>query len=93
VALNLVLKPLIDELSLSYFSELALRERDHLPGQTFYSLNKDCRWHRDWSQALTRMVVEDPSHNIAVIEGLKGGSTSGILLQCALWRRWFPLLG
>jgi toluene monooxygenase system protein E len=44
---------------MSYLSDLALREGDHLLGQVFYSLNEDCKWHRDWSQALTRMVIED----------------------------------
>jgi len=39
-----------------------------LLGQVFYSLNEDCRWHREWSQALTRMVIEDNSHNIGTIQ-------------------------
>ena len=69
VALNLVLKPLLDEVFMNHLSDLALREGDHLLGQIFYSLNEDCRWHREWSQALTRMVIEDNSHNTDVIEG------------------------
>jgi toluene monooxygenase system protein E len=69
VALNLVLKPLLDEVFMSYLSDLALREGDHLLGQVFYSLNEDCRWHREWSQALTRMVIEDNSQNVGTIEG------------------------
>lgn len=68
VALNLVLKPLLDEAFMSYLSDLALREGDHLLGQVFYSLNEDCRWHREWSQALTRMVIEDNSHNSGTIQ-------------------------
>jgi len=69
VALNLVLKPLIDELFMNHLSDLALREGDHLLGRILYSLNEDCRWHREWSQALTRMVFEDNSHNIGTIQG------------------------
>ena len=69
VALNLVLKPLLDEVFMSYLSDLALREGDHLIGQVFYSLNEDCKWHREWSQALTRMVIEDNSQNIGTIQG------------------------
>jgi hypothetical protein len=69
VALNLVLKPLMDEIFMNHFSDLALREGDYLLGQVFYSLNEDCRWHREWSQALTRMVIEDNSHNSATIQG------------------------
>jgi toluene monooxygenase system protein E len=68
VALNLVLKPLLDEVFMTYLSELALREGDHLLGQVFYSLNEDCKWHREWSQALTRMVIEDNSLNRGTIQ-------------------------
>jgi toluene monooxygenase system protein E len=68
VGLNLVLKPLMDELFMNHVSDLAFRESDHLLGQIFYSLNEDCRWHREWSQALTRMLIEDNSHNSAVIQ-------------------------
>jgi toluene monooxygenase system protein E len=69
IGLNLVLKPLIDEVFMTYLSDLALREGDHLLGQIFYSLNEDCRWHREWSQALARMVIEDNSHNSSIIQG------------------------
>ena len=68
VALNLVLKPLVDELFMSYFSELALREGDYLLGQIFYSLNEDCRWHRDWSKTLIQTVLEDDSQNKNTIQ-------------------------
>jgi toluene monooxygenase system protein E len=69
VALNLVLKPLMDEIFMNHLSDLALREADYLLGQVFYSLNEDCRWHREWSQALTLMVIEDNSHNAGTIQG------------------------
>ena len=69
VALNLVLKPLIDEMFMSHLSDLALREGDYLLGQVFYSLNEDCRWHRDWSQALTRMLIAENPHNLDTIQG------------------------
>jgi toluene monooxygenase system protein E len=69
VALNLVLKPLIDELFMNHLSDLALREGDYLLGQILYSLNEDCRWHREWSQALTRTVIDDNTHNIGTIQG------------------------
>lgn len=69
VALNLVLKPMVDDLFMNHLSNLALREGDHLLGQVFYSLNEDCLWHRQWSQALTRMAIEDNSLNSATIQG------------------------
>ena len=68
VGLNLVLKPLVDELFMNHFSDLALREGDYLLGRVFYSLNEDCRWHREWSRALTRMVIEDNSHNTGTLQ-------------------------
>jgi hypothetical protein len=69
VALNLVLKPLLDEVFMNCLSDLALREGDYLLGQVFYSLNEDCKWHREWSKALTRMLIEDNSRNIGAIQG------------------------
>jgi toluene monooxygenase system protein E len=68
VGLNLVLKPLLDEMYISHFSELALREGDYLLGQIFYSLNEDCRWHQEWTQALVRTVVEDNLQNRSTIQ-------------------------
>ena len=68
VGLNLVLKPLMDELFMNHLSDLALREGDYLLGQVFYSLNEDCRWHREWSQALARTVIEDHPRNTGTIQ-------------------------
>jgi toluene monooxygenase system protein E len=68
VALNLILKPMIDELLLKCTSELALSHNDHLLGQIFYSLNEDSLWHRQWSQALTRTAIEDTPANRQLIQ-------------------------
>ena len=77
VGLNLVLKPLIDELFMKYLSELAISQDDYLLGQIFYSLNEDCQWHRQWSDSLVRMAIEDNVRNRATIQG---------------WiNRWYPL--
>jgi toluene monooxygenase system protein E len=77
VGLNLVLKPLVDELFMKYLSALALREDDYLLGQIFYSLNEDCQWHRQWSESLVRTALEDNLHNKDVVQG---------------WiNRWYPL--
>lgn len=69
VALNLVLKPLLDEIFMNHLGELALREGDYLLGQIFYSLNEDCRWHREWAAALIRMAIEDNSDNRRTVQG------------------------
>jgi hypothetical protein len=42
---------------------------DYLLGQMFYSRNEDCRWHREWTQVLIRMVIEDNSKNSETIQG------------------------
>jgi toluene monooxygenase system protein E len=63
VGLNLVLKPLVDELFMKYLSDLALGADDYLLGQVFYSLNEDCQWHRQWSECLVRMAMEDDVRN------------------------------
>ena len=68
VGLNLVLKPLIDELFMKHLSDLALRQDDYLLGQILFSLNEDCQWHRQWSQALVQMVIEDNLHNKETIQ-------------------------
>jgi len=68
VALNLVLKPMLDELFLKHTSDLALGQSDHLLGQVLYSLNEDCQWHRQWSRALVKTAIEDNAANRDVIQ-------------------------
>jgi toluene monooxygenase system protein E len=68
VGLNLVLKPMVDEIFMNHFSDLALREGDYLLGQILHSLNEDCRWHQQWSQTLTRMVMDDNSQSSTTIQ-------------------------
>jgi toluene monooxygenase system protein E len=68
VALNLVLKPMIDDLFMKRTSNLALGQDDHLLGQIFYSLNEDCQWHRQCSQALTLTAIEDTPTNRQIIQ-------------------------
>ena len=77
VGLNLVLKPLVDELFMKYLSDVALRADDYLLGQIFYSLNEDCQWHRQWSESLVRMAIEDNVLNRDTIQ--------------AWINRWYPL--
>jgi toluene monooxygenase system protein E len=68
VGLNLVLKPLVDEVFMKHLSDLALREDDYLLGQIFYSLNEDCQWHRQWSEVLVKMAIEDNALNRDTIQ-------------------------
>jgi toluene monooxygenase system protein E len=66
--MNLVLKPMIDDLFVKRTSDLALGHDDHLLGQILYSLNEDCRWHRQWSQVLTRTAIEGTPTNLQLIQ-------------------------
>jgi toluene monooxygenase system protein E len=68
VGLNLVVKPLVDELFMKCVSDLALRHDDYLLGQIFYSLNEDCQWHREWTESLIRMAIEDHASNKDTIQ-------------------------
>jgi toluene monooxygenase system protein E len=68
VALNLVLKPMLDQLLLKHIGDLALTHNDHLLGRIFYSLNEDCQWHRQWSQALARTALEDTAASREVLQ-------------------------
>ena len=68
VGLNLVLKPMVDQLFMKHLSDLALERGDYLLGQIFYSLDEDCQWHRQWSQALVRMAIEDSPQNLSVLQ-------------------------
>lgn len=68
VGLNLVLKPLIDQLFMKHLSDLGLERGDYLLGQIFFSLDEDCQWHRQWSKALVRMAIEDNPRNLEVLQ-------------------------
>jgi toluene monooxygenase system protein E len=67
VALNVCLKPMIDDLFLLQLADLADRARDHLDGQILRSLFEDCQWHRDWTQALLALATGDRPDNRGVV--------------------------
>lgn len=69
VALNLVLKPLFDQLFMKHLGEMALREGDYLLGQILYSLREDCLWQQRWTQVLVQVALEDTPANGDVIQG------------------------
>src|SRR5262245_26496773 len=74
--LNLVLKPMFDELFLIHFGALAARAGDAMLERILHSLHEDARWHREWSAALVRVALEERPENSDVLRG---------------WiRRWHP---
>jgi toluene monooxygenase system protein E len=69
VALNLCVKPAIDELFMVHAPKLARRHDDFLLGQIFASLGEDCRWHKEWTVALCDAVIRENPTNRTVIDG------------------------
>lgn len=57
VALDVCLKPLIDELFMVEVGGLARAGGDYALGQLLGSLDEDCQWHRRWAAALVRVAL------------------------------------
>jgi toluene monooxygenase system protein E len=69
VALNVVVKPAFDELFMVELGKLAALGGDEVLQQLFLSLNEDCAWHRDWTRALLRTILDgDPDMRDVVHE-------------------------
>jgi toluene monooxygenase system protein E len=69
VAVELLLKPLIDELTLSRWPRVGAEEGDALLPLWTASLHEDARWHRDLAFTLTRVVLAGHPDNARVIGG------------------------
>jgi toluene monooxygenase system protein E len=68
-ALDVVVKPALDDLFLVQVGRLAQSRGDDLLARVFLSLNEDCQWHREWSAALVQtLLVKDPA-NRAPLDG------------------------
>ena len=63
VALNMVVKPALDELFMSQFAGLAASQGDEILAKMFLSLGQDCAWHREWSRALLDHALADDPKN------------------------------
>jgi toluene monooxygenase system protein E len=62
-ALEFVVKPALDELYMVQFAALAEERGDRLFGELARSLERDCRWHREWSDALALVALEECPDN------------------------------
>jgi hypothetical protein len=69
VALNLCIKPVIDELFMVGLARAAKKHGDFQLGQIFASLDEDCRWHREWTVALLETAIGGNDANRKVVEG------------------------
>ncbi|HWM84368.1 MAG TPA: hypothetical protein VNO33_00995 [Kofleriaceae bacterium] len=67
-ALNMVVKPALDELFMNQFARLAASQGDEILAKIFLSLGEDCAWHRAWSRALVAHVVSADSSNRSWID-------------------------
>jgi toluene monooxygenase system protein E len=68
IALNVCLKPTIDDRFLAGLAAHAMRAGDHLDAQILRALYEDCEWHRGWTKALLATAMTDHPGNGAVIE-------------------------
>lgn len=67
VALNLCLKPVVDELFNVRLSALAGARGDHLDAQWLLSFEDDAIWQRAWTSGLLRLIIDaDPAARSAV---------------------------
>lgn len=69
VGLNLVLKPLLDDLFMTRLAGTADRRGDLLLRGLLFSLNDDCEWQRAWTRALVALVLEDNVASRRAVEG------------------------
>jgi Methane/Phenol/Toluene Hydroxylase len=67
VALQLVVKPALDELFMVQFAGLARERGDRLWAELSHSLAQDCRWQRDWSDVLARVALSEHAENAAAL--------------------------
>lgn len=67
VALNVVLKPLFDELFMLRFAEAAHDAGDELLAKLLGSLHEDCKWHQAWTEALLDVLLANEPGNREVL--------------------------
>ncbi|HVZ89023.1 MAG TPA: hypothetical protein VHG72_18790 [Polyangia bacterium] len=63
IALNVVVKPVVDDLFLQRLAERAEAAGDHVDAQILRALFEDCAWHRAWTEALTAFALRDRPEN------------------------------
>ncbi|MDT5101269.1 MAG: toluene monooxygenase system protein [Mycobacterium sp.] len=70
IVTNAVIKPRIDRLvNQNIAGTLATANGDPILTSIHFSLDEDARWHRDWTAALLRHIVDDNTANAEVVSG------------------------
>jgi hypothetical protein len=67
VALNLCVKPTVDDLFLTALAARSDESEDHIDAQILRSLFEDSRWHRAWTDALLALAFRDNGSNKDVV--------------------------
>lgn len=67
VALNLCLKPILDETMMACFATYAKQNEDPKLHEVLSILYEDCLWQRAWSTALLQMAVTQNPKNLEVL--------------------------
>jgi toluene monooxygenase system protein E len=76
VALNVCLKPAIDDLFMVELGAVARARGDFLLGQILGSLEEDCAWQQRWTAALVRVALEArPENRDACAEWVRAWSS------------------
>lgn len=69
VALNLALKPALDEVFLIHFARAAAHAGDAPLANMLLSFHEDCRWQRDWTAALLKVMLAEGEGNASAMDG------------------------
>jgi toluene monooxygenase system protein E len=70
IVTNAVIKPRIDRLvNQDIAGTLATANGDPILTSIHFSLDEDARWHREWTAALMRHIVDDNTPNAEVVSG------------------------
>jgi toluene monooxygenase system protein E len=70
IVTNAVIKPRIDRLVNQVIAgTLATANGDPILTSIHFSLDEDARWHREWTAALMRHIVDDKTANAEVVSG------------------------
>jgi hypothetical protein len=91
VALNLAIKPKLDDLFLVRFAALAQSRGDDLFGRVLRSLAEDAEWHRAWTAALVATAVGQEPRNRGVIERWTAAWTPRAEAAVAPFERYWSL--
>ncbi|MFI5298126.1 MAG: hypothetical protein ACHREM_08505 [Polyangiales bacterium] len=72
VALNLCVKPMLDDLAMRELAGAMSNRGDFLLRELLLSLADDCAWQREWSAAVVTSLLRDRQSNRDAIEGWLG---------------------